>query len=157
MYSSAYASGIPGVMSSFNILDRTIPVLGITSYLMGLALGPLILAPLSEMYGRRPIYIITMALFAILVIPCATAPNLEVLLAMRFLGAFAGSVMVSNAPGTVKDIASDNYAALAFSIWCIGTINGVSGRALPKIALDTRNYRKVTTLIFVLSLLLDPS
>jgi MFS family permease len=32
--------------------------------------------------------------------------------------------MISNAPGTVADIVSDDYRALAFSIWSIGPMNG---------------------------------
>jgi len=47
---------------------------------MGIAVGSVILAPLSEMYGRRPIYIIAMGLFIIFVIPCAVADNIATIL-----------------------------------------------------------------------------
>jgi Major Facilitator Superfamily len=106
LYSTSYTAGIPGIMLSFHISSDTVAVLGITTYLLGLACGSLFLAPLSEMYGRRPVYIIAMALFAILIIPCALAPNLEAILITRFFGAFAGSAMISNAPGTISDITS---------------------------------------------------
>jgi MFS family permease len=43
---------------------------------------------------------------------------------VRFFGALAGSSMIANAPGTVGDIVSDEYRALAFSIWSIGPLNG---------------------------------
>lgn len=112
------------MMETFGISNKTLLVLGITTYLFGLALGSIILAPLSEMYGRRPIYLISMALFTILVLPCALAQNLEAILVTRFFGALAGSAMISNAPGTVGDIVSDEYRALAFSIWSIGPMNG---------------------------------
>jgi multidrug resistance protein len=124
MYSTSYASGIPGMMSTFHISNETVVVLGITTYLFGMAVGSVILAPLSEMYGRRPIYICALACFTILCIPCALAPNIEAILITRFFGAFCGSAMVSNAPGTVSDIISDEYRALAFSIWSIGPMNG---------------------------------
>jgi hypothetical protein len=106
LYSTSYTAGIPGIMLSFNISSDTVAVLGITTYLLGLACGSLFLAPLSEMYGRRPVYIIAMAIFFILIIPCALAPNLEAILVTRFFGAFAGSAMISNAPGTISDITS---------------------------------------------------
>ncbi|KAF2753404.1 MFS general substrate transporter [Pseudovirgaria hyperparasitica] len=124
LYSTSYASAIPGMMESFNIDNETLVVLGLTTYLMGLATGSVILAPLSEMYGRRPIYIVSLAFFIVLVIPCALAKNLETILVTRFFGALAGSAMISNAPGTVADIVTDEYRALAFSIWSIGPMNG---------------------------------
>ena len=124
MYSTSYTSGIPGMMATFGIKSKTLVVLGITTYLAGLALGSLLLAPLSEMYGRRPVYLIAVAMYTVLIIPCALANNLPQILVLRFFGAIAGAAMISNAPGTVSDIVSDDYRALAFSIWSIGPMNG---------------------------------
>jgi multidrug resistance protein len=89
-----------------------------------MACGSVVLAPLSEMYGRRPIYLIVMALFVIFVIPCAVATNMATILVNRFIGAFCAAAMISNAPGTVNDIVDDQHRALAFSIWSIGPMNG---------------------------------
>jgi multidrug resistance protein len=124
MYSTSYTSGIPGMMATFGIHSKTLVVLGITTYLAGLALGSLLLAPLSEMYGRRPVYLIAVATFTVLIIPCALSNNLAQILVMRFFGAIAGAAMISNAPGTVSDIVSDDYRALAFSVWSLGPMNG---------------------------------
>lgn len=131
MYSTSYTSGIPGMMATFGIKSKTLVVLGITTYLCGLALGSLLLAPLSEMYGRRPVYLIAVALFTILIIPCALSNNLAQILVMRFFGAIAGAAMIANAPGTVSDIVSDDYRALGFSIWSIGPMNGRKSSTLP--------------------------
>jgi hypothetical protein len=100
MYSTSYTSGLPGMMRDFGIKSKTLLVLGITTYLAGLALGSIVLAPLSEMYGRRPVYLIATTAFTILVIPCALANNLAQILVLRFFGAICGSAMISNAPGT---------------------------------------------------------
>ncbi|KAF1848961.1 MFS general substrate transporter [Cucurbitaria berberidis CBS 394.84] len=124
MYSTSYTSGIPGMMRTFGIESRTLIVLGITTYLTGIALGSLLLAPLSEMYGRRPVYLIAIFAFTVLVIPCALSNNLPQILVTRFFGAIAGSAMIANAPGTVSDIVNEHYRALAFSIWSIGPMNG---------------------------------
>lgn len=124
MYSTSYTSGIPGMMETFGVKDETLLVLGLTTYLFGLALGSVILAPLSEMYGRRPVYIIAVFCFIVLIIPCALANSLATILAVRFFGAFAGAAMISNAPGTVSDIVPDEWRALAFSIWSLGPMNG---------------------------------
>ncbi|KAF2848355.1 MFS general substrate transporter [Plenodomus tracheiphilus IPT5] len=124
MYSTSYTSGIPGMMETFGVKSKTLVILGITTYLCGLALGSLLMAPLSEMYGRRPVYMMAVAAFTILIIPCALSNNLPQILVMRFFGAIAGAAMISNAPGTVSDIVSDDYRALAFSIWSLGPMNG---------------------------------
>jgi multidrug resistance protein len=124
LYSTSYTSGIPGMMTTFNISDETIIVLGITTYMIGLAIGSVICAPLSEMYGRRPIYLISMLAFALFVIPCALAKNLETILIVRFFGAIAGSAMIGNAPGTVNDIVMEKHRALALSMWSLGPMNG---------------------------------
>jgi len=128
-YSTSYSSCLisggrqQGIIEEFHISD-TIAALGITMYLLGIAVGSLILAPLSEMYGRKPGYITGMALFTILILPCALADNLAALLVPRFFGAVAGSVMISNSPGTINDIVTEEYRALAFSMWSIGPFLG---------------------------------
>ncbi|KAF2727606.1 MFS general substrate transporter [Polyplosphaeria fusca] len=124
MYSTSYTSGISGMMETFGIRSKTLVVLGITTYLAGLALGSILLAPLSEMYGRRPVYLIAVFMFVVLIIPCALAKTLSTILVVRFFGAIAGAAMISNAPGTVSDIVSDDWRAFAFSIWSIGPMNG---------------------------------
>lgn len=95
-------------------------ILGMTTYLMGIAVGSVVLAPLSEMYGRRPVYAVALGLFVLFVVPCAVATNIETILITRFLGAFCASAMIGNAPGSVNDIVDEEHRALAFSIWSIG-------------------------------------
>lgn len=123
LYSTSYTAAIPGMEAEFGVSD-TLGVLGVTTYLLGMAAGAVILAPLSEMYGRRPIYIIALGLFVVFVIPTAVAKNFATILVVRFLGAFCAAAMISNAPGTVNDIVDDEHRALAFSIWSIGPLNG---------------------------------
>jgi MFS family permease len=112
------------MQKEFHIKSEAIPTLGVTSYLFGLALGSLFLAPISETYGRKPVYVIAMFFFIIFVIPCARATGIAEIIAIRFFGAVAGSAMIANAPGTVGDIIGDEFRALAFSIWSIGPLNG---------------------------------
>ncbi|KAG9790334.1 synaptic vesicle transporter, partial [Aureobasidium melanogenum] len=50
--SSVYASGIPGVMQHFDVSNE-VATLGLSLFVLGFALGPLIWAPLSEVYGRK--------------------------------------------------------------------------------------------------------
>ena len=73
-------------MAEFHVESRTLATLGITTYLFGLAVGSLVLAPASELYGRRPVYIICLIIYTALVIPTALAKSLTELLVVRFVG-----------------------------------------------------------------------
>lgn len=86
MYSTSYTSSMPGMMKEFGINSEPVATLGVTMYLIGLAVGSLILAPLSEIYGRRPVYIGALAVFCLLVLPCALATSLSEVLVVRFFG-----------------------------------------------------------------------
>ena len=62
------------------------------------------LAPLSEFFGRRYIYLTSFTLFILFLIPCAAATNIQTLLIARFLNGFAGSAFLSVAGGSVGDM-----------------------------------------------------
>jgi MFS family permease len=102
----------------------TIVTLGLTFYLFGLAIGSMFMAPLSEVYGRKPVCVICLAVFTVLIIPCALAKSVTALIVVRFIAAFFGSVMISTAPGMVADLVDDEHRALAISVWSIGPLNG---------------------------------
>jgi len=122
--STAYTAAIGDMMVEFGITDKVIPTLGVTTYLFGLAVGSLILAPLAETYGRRPVYITGLLFFLIFVIPVSVVHSIEAIIILRFFAAVFGSATIANAPGTIADMVSDEYRAVAFSVWSIGPMNG---------------------------------
>lgn len=92
------------VMSDFHI-SRTVFLLGNTMYLsIGIAFTPLLLAPLSEIFGRLPIFLSAAFLFAILYIPAALTPNITGFLLSRLFQGCVASVGNSMVGGTVSDI-----------------------------------------------------
>ncbi|KAL9624553.1 MAG: hypothetical protein Q9160_001217 [Pyrenula sp. 1 TL-2023] len=124
VYSTSYTTTFSPMMAEFDIDSEPIATLGVTTYLFGLAIGSVILAPVSETYGRKPVYATAMLLFLLLLIPCALATSMAEIIVVRFFGALCGSAMIANAPGTLGDIVSDERRALVFSIWSIGPMNG---------------------------------
>ncbi|KAJ5748171.1 uncharacterized protein N7511_009867 [Penicillium nucicola] len=123
LYSTSYTSGITLIGEEFGS-SETIVTLGLTFYLIGLAMGSMFMAPLSEVYGRKPVCVICLFVFTVLIIPCALAKSVTTLIVVRFIGAFFGSVMISTAPGMVADLVDDEHRALAISIWSLGPLNG---------------------------------
>ncbi len=86
LYSTSYTSSMPGMMKDFGIDNEPLTTLGITFYLIGLAIGSMLLAPASEIWGRRPVYAVALLVFCILVIPCALATSLPEVLVVRLFG-----------------------------------------------------------------------
>jgi hypothetical protein len=86
LYSTSYTSGMPGMMEEFNQSSETVATLGVTTYMIGLATGSLILAPVSEIYGREPVYIASLLFFCLMTLPCALATRLSEIQGVRFLG-----------------------------------------------------------------------
>lgn len=123
LYSTSYTSGIALMGEEFG-QSQTIVTLGLTFYLFGLAIGSMFMAPLSEVYGRKPVCVVCLTVFTVLIIPCALAKSVTALIIVRFIAAFFGSVMISTAPGMVADLVDDEHRALAISVWSIGPLNG---------------------------------
>ncbi|KID93765.1 Major facilitator superfamily domain, general substrate transporter, partial [Metarhizium majus ARSEF 297] len=152
MASTAYAIGIPGMAKDFGIQNRTALTLGVSTYLFGLSLGPLVLAPISEMYGRRPVYIVSLFSFAILLIPSAVAPNLATILITRFMAAFMGSVVMSSAPGTLNELADEDTKTVYFSVWILGAVNGpVVGPVFAGIIFQYAGWRWIHWFLVILA------
>jgi MFS family permease len=61
-------------------------------YLFGYSLGPFAVAPLSETFGRRPLFIAGLASFTAFMAATGGSPNYGALLAFRFLSGVTGAV-----------------------------------------------------------------
>ncbi len=88
------------------------------------------LAPLSEFYGRRPIYIGSYIMVFIWIIPCAVAQNIQTILIARFFDGMAGSTFLSVAGGTIGDMFNKQQLSMPMMIYSgspfIGPAIGVS-------------------------------
>ena len=127
MYSTSYTSGIFQMQRDFNVSSVPVATLGVTTYLTGIAFGVLVAAPLSEMYGRRIIFLTSMVFFILLVTPTGIGSSLAEVVVVRFFGALFAAALITNAPGTLGDITTDEHRAMVFSVWSIGPLNGPGG------------------------------
>lgn len=85
----------------------------------------MILAPLSEFYGRRPTYLVSFTVFTLLFLPCALAPHIAVLLVFRFFSGMAGSAFLSVAGGTVGDMFSGRDLGAPMMIYTASPVRPV--------------------------------
>lgn len=113
-------------MTEFNI-NRTTALLSGTLYMVGLAFGPLILAPLSEFVGRRWLYLVTSSSIIAFAGGAGAAQKFATHLICRFLCGFLGSAGVAIGAGTILDVwGMANAGALARLIFIMGPFLGPS-------------------------------
>ncbi|MER7129280.1 multidrug effflux MFS transporter [Streptosporangium saharense] len=85
-----YVPGFPGLVRSLGTTGSSVQ-LSMTAFLIGLALGQILLGPVSDAVGRRRVLLWGSALFTVFSLVCALAPNIDVLNAARLLEGVAGA------------------------------------------------------------------
>lgn len=128
MGSSIPSNELPALREQFGFSDGSQSVLPATTYLIGFVLGPLVFAPLSEQYGRRPILLSTLCLYILFTMASALAPNWGAFLVFRFLsGTFAAPPM-SVTGGSIADVYDEKVMrGRANMLWSGGTLLGPLG------------------------------
>ena len=111
-------------MEDFNSTNETVATLTVTIYLLGFALGPPIIAPLSELYGRLIVYHVCNGLFLAFTIACAVSSNVGMFLAFRFITGCAGSAPLTIGGGTVSDVIPQEKRGAAMAIFAVGPLLG---------------------------------
>ncbi|KAI0386742.1 major facilitator superfamily domain-containing protein [Hypomontagnella monticulosa] len=129
--SSIYTSTYAQMEAEFGN-SRLVSVSGLSLFVLGIACGPLLFSPLSEFYGRRPIYLVAWTIYTIWIVPQAVAKNIATILVARFLDGFSGSTFLAVSGGTVGDLFSKRelrYPMAIFSVSpflgpCVGPLIG---------------------------------
>lgn len=88
--SSMFTPGIDQIAEDLGASTQQV-IATTTGFVIMLGLGPLILAPLSETFGRRNIYIWCFSIFTLLQIPTALSPNVACLIVCRTIAGAFGS------------------------------------------------------------------
>lgn len=121
--SSAFSGGIQHIMTEFGTSQEVV-TLGVSLFVLGFALGPLLWAPFSELYGRQIVFAGTYAAFTAFNAAAAGAPNIYGLLILRFFAAAFGSSPLTNAGGVIADLFNANDRGLAMSIFSAAPFMG---------------------------------
>lgn len=79
-------------------------IMALSIYLLATAFGPLVIGPLSEVYGREKILHVSNVWFVVWNIVCGFAKTKEVLIAARFSAGFGASSIYALAGGVLGDI-----------------------------------------------------
>lgn len=119
-----FAPGIPELMEEFNSDNVELASFVVSVYILGFAFGPMVIAPISELYGRSPVYHVCNLLFVIFTIACAVSTNLNMLIAWRFFEGVFGSAPLTIGGGTIADIIVQEKRGGVMAIWAMGPLLG---------------------------------
>ena len=98
-YSSASAQ-----MSHYWGASEVAILIGITTFTTGFAIAPMVLAPFSELNGRKPVFVVTGVLFVVCQLCCAITRSYPGMLVARFFAGVGGSTFSTMVGGVVADI-----------------------------------------------------
>ncbi|KAJ8079688.1 hypothetical protein AAF712_011828 [Marasmius tenuissimus] len=121
--SSAAAFAEDGMARDFHVA-KIVTILSISLFVEGLGFGPLLVGPLSEVYGRTIIYRASFALLFAFSWGVAFAPNIVVLLIFRFITGLCGSAFLSVAGGSVSDLFSNEEVATPMAFYTLSPFIG---------------------------------
>lgn len=121
--SSSYSAGSQQIAEQFAV-SQEVAILGTTLFLLGFGLGPLLWAPLSEVYGRRLAVLTPMFAGICFSFATATAKDLQSIFITRFFGAFFASAPVTNTGGVLGDLFSPAHRGIAMAGYALAVVGG---------------------------------
>lgn len=122
MASTLFAPSVSQVIDEFNTKNSALSSLVVSVYIIGFAVGPLVFAPLSELYGRLPITNAANVLFLVSSIICAVSVNMPMLIVFRLVMGIAGCVPMTLGGAFIADLMSAKERGSAMTWWTVGPL-----------------------------------
>jgi multidrug resistance protein len=106
--------------------SQEVAVLTISLFVAGYCVGPLLWGPLSESYGRRPLFIGTFLVYTGFQVGCALSKNTASILVFRFLGGTFAAAPLTNSGALIADIWDGDHRGQAMSLFSLAPFAGPS-------------------------------
>lgn len=149
-----YLPALPAVTRSLGAPAATVQIT-LTACLAGMALGQIVIGPMSDRWGRRKPLLLGMVVYIFATAICALAPNTELLIGFRLLQGLAGSAGIVIARAVVRDLYDGIEMARFFSTLML--ISGVAPVIAPVLGgqvLRITDWRGVFVVLTVVGILL---
>lgn len=125
-----YVPALPSISRDLNASTSATQA-SLTTCLIGVALGQLLIGPVSDRFGRRPPLLAGLAAFAVAAVGCALMPSIYGFLAFRFVQGLGGAAGIVTSRAIVRDLYSGPAAARFFSM--LMTVVGVGPLLAPQL------------------------
>lgn len=113
---SVYGAAIPATVQDLQ-LTGVVATVPYSCFALGLAFGPAFATPFEKAYGRKPVFLFTIPLFALLMIGAGVSKVLVGLAVCRFLAAFFASAGLFLSYAIVSDIWVCTRLTLGLSLY----------------------------------------
>lgn len=123
--SSAFSGGLPYVIEEFHV-STEVSILGISLFVVGFGVGPLLWAPASEFYGRQILYFFTYMALVALSAGTAGVQSFAGLVVLRFFAGAFGSSPLTNSGGVIADMFSQQDRGFATACFAAAPFLGPS-------------------------------
>ncbi|PSS23314.1 hypothetical protein M430DRAFT_136118 [Amorphotheca resinae ATCC 22711] len=157
--SSVYSPAVNQISSQYHV-GTEVSLLGLTFLLLGFGLGPLLWAPLSEVYGRKPAVLVPYFIAGCFSFATACSKDIQAILITRFFAGIFGSAPVTNTGGVLGDIWSPQQRGTAIVGYAFAVVGGptlgpIAGGAIVSSYLRWRWTEYLTGIMMMFFLLLD--
>ncbi|KAK2826864.1 MFS siderochrome iron transporter 1 [Arthroderma sp. PD_2] len=151
LISSAYTGGAIEIAREFHAETEVI-TLGVSLFVLGFAIGPLIWAPMSELFGRQVLFFGTYLALTAFNAGAAGSNSMATLLVLRFLAGSFGSSPLTNAGGVIADMFPASHRGLAMGLFAIAPFLGpVLGPVIGGFLGESAGWRWVEGLLAIFS------
>jgi DHA1 family bicyclomycin/chloramphenicol resistance-like MFS transporter len=148
-----FVPAMPDIMRGLATDQATIQLV-LSVYLFSTAVAQLLLGPLSDRHGRRPVLVAGLAVFVIASLICATAQSIGVLIAARALQGFGGCVGIVLGRAIIRDRYERAQAAAMIGYVTMGfAISPMVGPIIGGLLNDTLGWRSIFGLHATLGLI----
>ncbi|KAI0534773.1 major facilitator superfamily domain-containing protein [Xylaria digitata] len=119
-----FAPGVPLLLSEFHSESTSLASFVVSAYVVPFAISPLVVAPLSELYGRNVVMNTANFAFLVFTIVCAVSNGIALFLVFRVFQGLAGCVPLVLGGGMIGDLVPPEKRGRALSGWQLGPLLG---------------------------------
>ncbi|CAN3371637.1 hypothetical protein DIURU_001857 [Diutina rugosa] len=101
----------------FGVSEEVIILASVTMFVLGFGFGPLVFAPISEEVGRKPVYVATLGVALVFIVPCGVAKNIGTMIICRLLDGLAFSAPMCLIGGSLADVWDGPQRGVAMAIF----------------------------------------
>ncbi|KAG7575461.1 hypothetical protein FFLO_00280 [Filobasidium floriforme] len=123
-FASSAPSGIVAEMTEYFGFGKEVATLTVSLFVAGYCVGPLLWGPLSESFGRRPIFLVAFLGYIGFQVGCALSKNVASILVFRFLGGTFASCPLTNAGALLADIWDADRRGIAMALFALAPFAG---------------------------------
>ncbi|KAJ5737141.1 uncharacterized protein N7483_002266 [Penicillium malachiteum] len=153
---SIYSPGHTKVQQEFQV-SATVALLPLSAYSLGLAFGPMISSPLSETFGRKVVYLITLPPCDLFLLAAGFSKNIAALIICRFFAGLFAAPGVSVAAAVISDFTSPDQRVIPLAgYYAMPWLGSAIGPLVGGFAVERKGWRWTSWVVLMIAAVFHP-